>query len=109
MAESAGERAEAVQAVAEATSGSSAEVQRIAMQAVVPPPTQADADRLWFVLVVGLLMLAAISLAGLVFLLADGKEGTEHDAALTAFSSLITGLLGLFAPKPAMGGSKNSS
>ncbi len=103
MAESASERAEAVQAIASATAGSPEEVQRIAMQAVVPPPTQAEASRLWFVLVVGLLVLAAMSLGGLVFLLADGNQGTEHDAALTAFSSLLTGLLGLFAPKPTLG------
>ena len=100
MAESPSERAEAVKAVASATSGSSEDVQRIAMQAVVPPPSQSEATRLWFLLVVGLLILAAISLGGMVYLLADGNDKTDPDAALTAFTTLLAGLLGLFAPKP---------
>lgn len=100
MPDSPSERAEAVKAVANATSDSSDHVQALAMQAVVPPPSQTDASRLWFILVTGLLILAAISLGGLVYLLADGKASTDPDAALTAFTSLVTGLLGLFAPKP---------
>jgi hypothetical protein len=94
-----------VKAVASATSGSSEDVQRLAMQAVVPPPSQSDAGRLWFALVVGLLVLAAISLGGLVYLLADGNDKTDPDAALTAFTTLLAGLLGLFAPKPTAGSS----
>lgn len=100
MAESSSERAQAVRAVADATSNASEDVQRLAMQAVVPPPTEAEASRLWTLLVVGLLILAAVSLAGLVYLLADGNDKTDPDAALTAFTTLLAGLLGLFAPKP---------
>jgi hypothetical protein len=95
-----------VKAVASATSGASEDVQRLAMQAVMPQPTQAEAGRLWFVLVVGLLVLAAISLGGLVYLLADGNAKTDPDAALTAFTTLLAGLLGLFAPKPSAGQSR---
>jgi hypothetical protein len=100
VAETPAERAEAVKAVASATSEASEDVQRLAMQAVVPPPTQTEASRLWFILVVGLLVLAAISLGGMVYLLADGSDKTDPDAALTAFTTLLAGLLGLFAPKP---------
>jgi len=52
-------------------------------------------------LVTGLLVLLAIALGGLIYLPIDGKE---PDLALTAFSALLTGLIGLFAPSPARAG-----
>ena len=109
MAETSADRAQAVQAVADATAGQSPEVQRIAMQAVVPPPPAAEAGKLWLALVVGLLVLAAISLGGMIYAVADGNDKTDPDTALTAFTSLLTGLIGLFAPRPASGSSASGS
>ena len=71
------------------------------MRAVVPPPSGAEVGKLWMALVIGLLVLLAISLGGVIYLLADGDEETSSDVALTAFTALLTGLVGLFAPSPA--------
>ena len=104
MADTATERAQAVQTALQASAGNDPGVQRLAVQAVIPQPAPADTGRLWFALVIGLLVLVAIALGGVIFLLADNKEGTSPDLAITAFSSLLTGLIGLFAPSPAGAG-----
>lgn len=67
---------------------------------LVLTPTQETANALWRWLVPGLLGLTAISLIGLIWLIADGNEATSPDLVLTAFTALLTGLLGLFIKTP---------
>jgi hypothetical protein len=72
-----------------------------AIKAVVQPPDVATTNWLWKIFVPGLLGLAAIALIGLIVLPIVDKTS---DAVVTAFSSVLTGLFGLFAPSPAAGG-----
>lgn len=70
------------------------------LNSLVRGPSQGVADQLWFWLVAGLLILTAISLLGLLFLIADGNNSTSPDLALTTFTASLTGLLGLFIRSP---------
>lgn len=97
MAESAEERAKAVSTASEGVKELDAAAQQAAIEAVVPPPDVKTAGTLWIIAVGGLIALLAIALLGLLYLLADDKE---PDLALTAFSALLTGFLGLFIPSP---------
>lgn len=72
-------------------------VQQAVIQAVIPPPTASAINRLWMTLVRGLLIALLLALVGVFYLLIDSKESA---VAVTVFSSLLTGLLGLFAPSP---------
>lgn len=101
MASPTEERLAKVREVAAAVSDLDPAVQQAAIQAVVLPPTQEAANQLWMTLVRGLLLLLVIALAGLLYLLIDDKSS---DVILTVFSSLLTGLIGLFAPSPTAGG-----
>jgi uncharacterized membrane protein YcjF (UPF0283 family) len=69
-----------------------------AVKAAIKEPDAATTNKLWQILVTGLLILLGIALIGLIYLLADDKTS---DVALTAFTALLTGLVGLFAPSPA--------
>jgi hypothetical protein len=84
--------------VAAAAQGLDPAAQATLIQAVIPPPTGAAINRLWMTLLLGLLMALLVALGGLLYLLIDGKAA---DVAVTVFSSVLTGLLGLFAPSPA--------
>ncbi|MFI2101747.1 hypothetical protein ACH436_00510 [Isoptericola sp. NPDC019693] len=53
-------------------------------------------DKIWLLLIRGLVLLAAISLGGLVYAILDGNDSTSPDLLLTAFSTALAGLLGLF-------------
>jgi uncharacterized membrane protein len=105
VAETAAQKADAVERVLTATSSSDTSVQQAAMKALVPVPDQSAANRLWTFLVIGLLILLGIALLGLIYLIADANDATDPDIALTAFSALFGGLIGLFAPSPAQSGS----
>ena len=61
---------------------------------------QRTADSLWRWVVAGLLGLAALALAGLLYLLAQGNPNTPPELALTAFVGLLGGLLGLLIGAP---------
>ena len=61
---------------------------------------QAGADRLWLLVVAGLLGLATIALAGVLYLIADGNPETKPELALTAFVGVLGGLLGLLIGAP---------
>lgn len=108
MSETAAQRADAVQAVVLATQNSDSTVQRAAMEALIPPPS-GNTNNLWMAVIVGLLALLLIALGGVLYLLADGDDGTSPDLALTAFASLLAGLLGLFAPSPSGSGTTKGS
>ena len=61
---------------------------------------QGTADSLWRWVVAGLLGLATLALAGLLYLLAQGNPNTPPELALTAFVGLLGGLLGLLIGAP---------
>jgi hypothetical protein len=100
MAETAAERAEAVQTVLTATTGDDPTVRAAALNSLIPVPDQTAANDLWKYLVIGLLALILIALLGLLFMIGDGDADTSPDLVVTAFSSLLTGLLGLFIKSP---------
>jgi hypothetical protein len=100
MAETSTERANAIQTVMAATANESPEAREAALNSVIQPPSQAAADKLWKILVVGLLVLVLVSLGGLIFMVGDGDSETSPDIVLTAFTALLTGLLGLFIKSP---------
>lgn len=103
MADTAADRATAVTRVLEITSGSDPSVQKAALKALVREPDQSTANSLWLILTVGLLVLLAISLGGLLYMVGDGKESTSPDLVVTAFTALLTGLLGFFIKSPTQG------
>jgi hypothetical protein len=71
--------------------------QQAVVKALIPPPTEPVVNQLWLILIGGLSVALLVALIGGVVLVIDGKAA---DAAVTAFSSLLAGLLGLFAPSP---------
>ena len=98
MSESA-TRALAVQSVVQATASESEAVKEAALAAIKDPDAKTSND-LWRYLVVGLIVLILIVLSGVIYLLADGDTESSPDIALTAFTALLTGLLGLFVKAP---------
>ena len=66
-------------------------------------PTQGVVDKLYAWLVPGLIVLTGLALVGLFYLIADGSDNTSPDLLLTAFTALLTGLLGLFIRSPQAG------
>lgn len=96
-------RALAVQSVIQATATDTPEVKQAALAAITSPD-QSTTNDLWRVLVVGLLVLILVALSGVIYLLADGDKDSSPDVALTAFTALLTGLLGLFVKSPAQEG-----
>ena len=82
--------------------GKSLEETTLAVEsAMFPQPSGQVADLLWTVVVFALAIIAGLSLLGLVVLLAIGKS---PDLVLTAFTSSVTGLLGLFVKSPVQPG-----
>jgi di/tricarboxylate transporter len=71
-------------------------------EVMLAAPTQGTTDWLWKVCVVGLVAALVLSLCGLIVLAALDKSS---DVLVTAFTSIVTGLLGLFIPSPAEGSS----
>jgi bacteriorhodopsin len=57
-------------------------------------------DTLWVWVMVGLMVLAALALGGLLFLIGDGNPATQPELALAAFVGLLGGLLGLLTGAP---------
>lgn len=89
-----------VQSVLAATKDESEAVRSKALDALIGEPSQTAADGLWKSLVTGLLILLAIALAGMLWAILDGETDTSPDVAVTAFTALLTGLLGLFIKSP---------
>jgi hypothetical protein len=61
---------------------------------------QRTTETLWRWVVVGLLLLATVALAGLLYLVADSNPNTQPELALTAFVGVLCGLLGLLIGAP---------
>jgi hypothetical protein len=72
--------------------------QQAVLNAVVPPPSGPAINQLWLIFVGGLSAALLVALIGGIVLAIDGKT---TEVAVTAFSALLAGLLGLFAPSPA--------
>jgi outer membrane lipoprotein SlyB len=60
-------------------------------------PDQKTSNTLWIILVGVLGGALLLGIAGFIFLLGDGKDTA---ALLTAFTAILTGLLGLFTKSP---------
>jgi drug/metabolite transporter (DMT)-like permease len=93
---------QAVRSLLADTSEEPPEVRQAALNALVPigEPGPETANALWKYLILGLLILVGVALGGLLYMIGDSDSGTSPDLALTAFSSLLTGLLGLFIKSP---------
>ncbi len=102
MAETASDRAAAVQTTAEATKELDPAAQVAAVEGVVPGPDAETTKTLWIILVSGLVGALLLALVGLIVV----DEDTT-DVALTAFTALLTGLIGLFSPSPVKSGGKS--
>jgi hypothetical protein len=91
------DQAAAAERLSTAVAGLDPATQQKVLSAIVPPPTGAAVNKLWLILIVALAVALLTALVGGVVLVIDGKTS---DVAVTAFSSLLAGLLGLFAPSP---------
>jgi len=100
--ETSAERGAAVVQVLAGAQGESESVKLAAVEAAggFPRPTGADIGWIWKALIVGLLILIAISLVGVFWAVLDGDPKTDGDKALIVFTPLLTGLLGLFVTSP---------
>ncbi len=102
MPETAAQRAEAVTTVTQAAHGLDPAAQLAAVTAVIVPPDAKTTNTLWIILISGLVGLLVIALGGLIYLIADDIDGS--DVVLTVFSSVLTGLIGLFSTSPVKAG-----
>jgi hypothetical protein len=66
----------------------------------LPTPPAVDVGFLWKALVVGLLMVLLVSAVGIIWTIADGNDKTAPDVLVTIFTSVLTGLVGLFVRSP---------
>lgn len=97
MAGSMEERAATAERLSAAVANLDPTVQRAVLEAAIPPPTSNAINQLWLIFIMGLSGALLVALIGGIVLAIDGKT---TEVAVTAFSSLLAGLLGLFAPSP---------
>ena len=67
-----------------------------AIKEAIGSPGQATTDRLWTILVVGLVGISTLALVALMLAVLDKSDETSPDVFLTVFTAALTGLLGLF-------------
>lgn len=99
MAEKAADRAEAVLKVQQATTDAPAEVQTAAMQALIGQPGAAATDYAWRVLVTALALALLGALGALIYVVVE-KPNVSATPIIAAFTSLLSGLLGLYIKSP---------
>ena len=106
--ETATERAAAVEKVLDATQGEPSSVKEAALQAAAPigPPPERVVGWLWKTLLVGLLLLIGAALVGVLWAVLDGDNKTDSDKALILFTTLVSGLFGLFVTSPTEKGTR---
>ena len=63
----------------------------------VGQPSGAEVNRLWTILVAGLVAVTLIALIGVIYAVGAGKS---PDVLVTVFTSALTGLIGLFVRSP---------
>lgn len=102
MAESAADRAKALEQSISATKHLSEASQQKAIDAVLGQPTQRTTNWLWRSVVTGLLVILVIALGGIIGLVGSGHTA---DTVVTVFTATLTGLVGLFVPSPVDKGS----
>jgi len=71
------------------------------IEATIPAPGRDTIGILWMLLVGGLVGAVLLSLAGIIWAVADGRTGTSPDVNVTVFTAALTGLIGLFVKAPA--------
>lgn len=75
-----------------------------AVAAGVPSPLPSDVAFIWKLLIGGLILALLGALAGVIFVVVDGEETTNPDVIVTIFTSVLTGLIGLFVRSPSQSG-----
>ena len=90
-----------VERLVQATSGEDPAVRSAMLRAF--GARNRPADTLWRLVMVGLMVLTALALAGMLYLVADGNPETQPDLVLAAFVGLLGGLLGLLIGAPWQG------
>ena len=98
--ETSAERADSVQRVLSATASETPEVKRAALSVLVPAPGKTAADIVWIVLVAGLIVILVLAILGLTHVLG---HTVSDDKIVTIFTTVLAGLLGLFAKSPSGG------
>lgn len=98
MADTATENVAAVNQVAPQIQNLEPAAQVVAMTGVIKAPDEGTTSTLWLILIGGLVGVMVISLGGLIYLIAEKIDGS--DVILTVFTSVLTGLIGLFSPRP---------
>lgn len=91
---------EAVDRALAATEGQPTEVRAAAVAAAIPPPEAADVGVLWKTLITGLVLVLIGALVGVLIAVLDGSADTSPDVVVTLFTSVLTGLIGLFVRSP---------
>ncbi len=90
-------RAEGVQQVLQAAADESPAVKQAALSALVPAPGKTAADIVWIVLVSGLIVILVLAVLALTHVLG---HTVSDDKIVTIFTTVLAGLLGLFAKSP---------
>jgi hypothetical protein len=99
------ERSDAIKDLAPSLGGLHPDAQSEAIRATIGEPDSSTTNLLWTILIPGLVALTGLALIGLIVLSALGKSA---DQAVTAFTALLTGLIGFFAPSPVGGKEKQN-
>jgi len=97
MANNQEENARAIHQMAPSIKELDPKAQVAAVEVAIGPPNEKTTDLLWTILVPGLIVLTGLTIVAIVILLLDGKSA---DQAVTAFSALLAGMLGLFTKSP---------
>jgi hypothetical protein len=95
--ETTADRAESVQLVLNAAANESTSVKEAALSALVPVPGRTAADVVWVMLVGGLIVILVLAILGLTHVLG---HTVSDDKLVTVFTTVLAGLLGLFARAP---------
>jgi hypothetical protein len=74
------------------------------LRASLPPPTAGGLNRVWYLLIAGLLLIALVALGGAMWLTFKGKTA---DASWAVVTAVVGGLVGLLAPSPTQTGTNS--
>jgi hypothetical protein len=89
-----------VNASIDSATGSSVTLDKEVLVRALGTPSQGALDKAFGWLVPGLIVMLLLSLVGMFLLIYDANVNTAPDMLLTAFTALLTGLLGLFIKSP---------
>jgi uncharacterized integral membrane protein len=100
MTETSADRAASIQQVLQTAANESPEVKQAALTAMgppIPPPPPNVAGPLWIILVGGLVLVLLLSVLALTHVIGTS---VSDDKIVTIFTSVLAGVLGLFAKSP---------